>query len=266
MPTRNVPILAPDCFNELAMCRHGPMLFNRHDQYVGASLRKYGEFSPGEAAMFRQIVRPGATVIEIGANIGAHTVELSRLAGAVIAFEPQRLMFQVLCANLALNGCANVMARPVAIGAAAGAAFVPMAAPDQPNNFGGISLFGSTEGERVPVFALDDLGLPHCHVIKLDVEGMEIDALLGATRLVAARRPVIYVENDRQEHADALIRLLLSWRYRLFWHRPPLYSPDNFAGDPENIFGGLVSENMLCFPVEATPVVQDLPEVELAGG
>jgi hypothetical protein len=66
-------------FNELALPRR-PHAYSRHDAYIGASLREYGEFSPGEAALFRQFVRPGMRGLEIGANIGGHAVDLSRLA------------------------------------------------------------------------------------------------------------------------------------------------------------------------------------------
>ena len=83
------PPAQPDGFNELARCRSGLMLFNRNDIYIGASLRKYSEFSGGETALFDIIVQPGMTVLDIGANIGVHTVGLSRLVepfGAVHAF------------------------------------------------------------------------------------------------------------------------------------------------------------------------------------
>ena len=69
MPVRG-PIVLPEGFNELAMGRGGPMLFNRFDRYVGGSLARYGEFSPGELAAFRQIVPEGGVVAEVGANIG----------------------------------------------------------------------------------------------------------------------------------------------------------------------------------------------------
>jgi FkbM family methyltransferase len=260
-------ILPPGCFNEIAICRHGPMLYNRHDQYVGASLRKYGEFSPGESEVFRALLAPGMTVVEVGANVGAHTVELSRLVGpggAVHAFEPQRIVFQTLCANLALNGCANVFAHHAAVGAVPGEIAVPFLPPDQPANFGGLSLLGSTWGESVPLRTLDTLGLAACHMVKLDLEGMEIEALQGGAGLVRRFRPTLYVENDRQERAGALIELLLSWRYRLYWHNPPLFTPNNFAGDAENIFGTLVSINMLAIPAERNITVQGLPEVTRA--
>jgi FkbM family methyltransferase len=257
-------VLPENGFNALAACRVGPMLYNRNDQYIGASLRKYGEFSPGETDAFRQIVQRGWTVVEAGANIGAHTVDLSRLVGpegVVLAFEPQRLVFQTLCANLALNSCANVHASQAGLGAVTGEVTTPFLAPDQPFNFGGVSLLGATEGETAPLRTIDDLGLTACHFIKLDIEGMEVEALKGAEKTVRAFRPMMYVENDRKERSEQLITLLLSWRYRLYWHITSLFSPDNFAGDPQNIFGNVASFNMLCAPFERNVVVIDMPEI-----
>lgn len=246
-------VLPPGGFNELALCRHGPMLFNRNDQYVGASLRKYGEFSPGESIVFRQIIKPGMTVVEIGANIGAHTVELSLLAGpggVVHAFEPQRLMFQLLCANLALNSRHNVIARPVAAGERRGTGSIPVADPRRPFNFGGISMLLEVPGEAVPVERIDDYVLAACHLVKIDVEGMEEPVLRGAHDTIRRLRPILYVENDRPEKSQALIALLLEYGYKLYWHTPPLYEPNNFRHDPENIFGSVVSVNLLCLPAE----------------
>ena len=87
------------------------MLYNEHDIYIGRSLDLYGEFSEGECDVFRQLIQPGWTVLELGANIGSHTVFLAKRvgpSGRVIAFEPQRIVFQTLCANIALNNLLNV--------------------------------------------------------------------------------------------------------------------------------------------------------------
>jgi FkbM family methyltransferase len=269
MPARDVPILPPDNFNALAMCRHGPMLYNRNDQYVGASIRKYGEFSPGESWIFRTVLAPGAVVVEVGANIGAHTVELSRLVapgGVVHAFEPQRIVFQTMCANLALNGCVNVFAHNAAVGAAPGEIIVPFLAPRRPNNFGGLSLRGATEGETVPLRTIDELRLPACRLLKIDCEGMEAEALQGGANTIRTLRPFLYVENDRKERATELVNLLLSWQYQLYWHTPPLFPPENFAADPENIFGNVVSINMLGVPAEMNITVKGLqPVIPVAG-
>ncbi len=120
--------ITPVPFNRLKQCRHGQMLYNIHDMYIGRSLDLYGEFSEGEIDLFRQVVRPGAVVLEIGANIGSHTIFLAAqvgAGGAVLAFEPQRVVFQTLCANLALGSHSNVYAFQQAVGAAAGSIVVP---------------------------------------------------------------------------------------------------------------------------------------------
>jgi len=251
--------LPQDGFNDIVTGRHGLFVFHRGDQYVGRSLRKYGEFSPGESQLFRQIIHSGGTIVEAGANFGAHTVELSRLVGrggAVHAFEPQRLVFQALCANLALNSCANVFVHQAAVGAEPGHILVPAIPPEQGANFGGVTLAGVTAGERVPLITIDSLGLAQCHAMKIDVEGMEVEALRGASETIKAHRPLLYVENDREARSQELIALLLSWNYDLYWHLPPLYDAANFAADPQNIFPGIVSINVFGAPAERGLSVQ----------
>ena len=65
-----------------------------------------------------------------------------------------------------------------------------------------------------------------------------------------ALRPLLYVEDDRQERSAALRALLASLGYELYLHRPPLYNPANFAGNATNVFGRIVSLNLLCHPRE----------------
>jgi FkbM family methyltransferase len=266
MTKRDAHIALDAGFNQLARCRHGLMLFNRYDQYIGASLRKYGEWSENELTLFQQLVPSGSVVVEGGANVGAHTVGLSKLvgiSGTVHAFEPQRLVFQTLCANLALNGCVNVYAYHAALGARSGAVLVPALPPDRPANFGGVGLQGVATGEPTPLRRIDELDLRACRLIKLDVEGMEAEALQGAAQTVQRLRPLLYVENDRPHLQDDLIRLLHSWSYDAYWHVPPYFSKDNFAGDQENIFGQLASVNVAGFPAELHVSVPGAKKIEV---
>ena len=236
--------------NELKICRYGQMLFNRYDRYIGRSLQVYGEFSEGECDVFRQIVQPGHTVVEVGANIGAHTVPLAQWVGTtgkVIAFEPQRVVFQTLCANVALNNLLNVHCLQQAVGSEPGSIVVPHIDYQSENNFGGLGLGSFTRGESVPLVTIDSLNLTACHFLKLDVEGMERDAILGARETLEKFKPVLYVENDRKDQSDALVRTLDEFGYAMYWHLPPYFNPKNFAGHSENIFGNLVSKNMICF-------------------
>jgi FkbM family methyltransferase len=253
MQRPQMPLPETGGVNEFASCRSGVMLYNRNDTYIGASLREYGEFSAEETALFRIIVQPGRTVLDIGANIGVHTVDLSRLvgpSGVVHAFEPQRLTFQLLCANLALNSCANVFSHHTAVGAVAGAILVPSLDPAERHNYGGLSILNSGAGEAVPLLTIDSLSLHDCQFIKVDIEGMETEALRGGGATIQRFRPMLYVENDRQARSAELIALLQEFGYRLYWHLPPLYSANNFRANPENIFGDKVSVNMIGIPAE----------------
>jgi len=243
------------------------MLYNVHDQYIGRSLDLYGEFSEGEVDVFRQIVKPGAVILEVGANIGAHTVFLARAAGPqgrVFAFEPQRIVYQTLCANLALNSITNVTCWHAAIGRASGEVRVPTIDYTQPNNFGGVALGGARAGEAVPVLTIDSLGLARCALIKVDVEGMEQEVVEGAVATLGRCKPLLYIENDRREKSASLIRSLDALGYTLFWHRPPLFNPHNFAGNPDNVFGRIISTNMLCCPKGGPYHVQGFEPVALS--
>lgn len=240
----------PASFNRLKDCRYGRMLYNANDMYVGRSLDLYGEFSEGEVEIFRRIVRPGDAVFDVGSNIGAHSVFLARAVGsqgAVFAFEPQRLVYQTLCANAALNSLPNVWCLNCAAGESPGAIRVPTLNPWVTNNFGGLGLEEQElGGEPVPVVRLDSVQVRSCRLIKIDVEGMELAALKGATGLIEKFAPFLYVENDRKDKSDELVRFIHSLGYELFWHHAPLYNPENFLKNPENVFGRTVSINMLC--------------------
>ena len=230
------------------------MLFNPMDAYIGGSLDAYGEFSEGEVGLFRQILRPGATALDIGANIGALTLPMARMvgdAGRVIAWEPQRIVFQTLCANLALNGVGNVTALLAAATRAPGQVSVPQPDYARPGNFGALSLAGATAGEAVEGRPVDALGLSACDFMKVDVEGMEREVLAGAAATIVRHRPVLYVENDRPEQSEALLAAILGLGYRAWWHLPPLFDRENFRGNRENIFPGTVSVNVLALPRES---------------
>jgi hypothetical protein len=95
------------------------------------------------------------------------------------------------------------------------------------------------------MLTIDQLDLAVCHLIKIDVEGMEGDVISGAEQALQRLRPMLYLENDRPEKSAALIEQLLGLDYRLYWHLPQLFNPDNYFGETENLFPGIISANML---------------------
>ena len=258
-------LLDTENFNQLAAGRDGYFLYNRHDYYIGRSIEQYGEFSALEMKLFAQICAPGHIVIEVGANIGSHTVGLARLVGSsgrVLAFEPQRLPFQTLCANVALNSIENVDCFWAAMGSQDGYIDVPDINPRKEFNFGAVSLLGTPRGRPVACHTLDQyITLPRIDLIKVDVEGMEADVLRGGEQVLKQFKPVLYVENDRFDKSEALIRLIASFDYRLYWHFPPLFNPNNFFANMNNVFPTVVSANMLCIHRDSTYQMKDFQEV-----
>jgi FkbM family methyltransferase len=253
-------------FNRLRECRYGTLLYNVNDRYVGQALDLYGEYSEGEVDLFRRIVRPGDIVMDIGANLGAHTLFFAQAVGpggAVLAFEPQRLIFQTLCANMALNNVTNALCYWTALTDAPGAMRVPVLDPRRPYNFGGVALGGHARGDQISVMRADGFDLPRCRLIKVDVEGMELEVLRGAIGLIERHHPVLYVENDRPEHAADLVRWIHDLGYRLQWHRPFLYNPDNFLGNAHNEYPNVISQNMLCVHPAQPLEIAELPPVAI---
>lgn len=229
------------------------MLFMPHDAYVGRSFDLYGEFSEHEIDVLLQLVGPGDVIVDAGANIGALAVPLAaRLGptGGVIAFEPQRVLHQVLCANVALNGLTNVLTECCALGDRDGTVRLPALDYGRPNNFGGVSVHAGEGGVTVALRRLDSFGLSRCNLLKLDVEGFELAVLRGADATLRRHRPVIYAENDRAENSPALLAHLLALDYQLFWHLPPLFNDANFKGARDNVYPGTISVNVLGIPAE----------------
>src|SRR5215468_2239346 len=225
----------------LKQCREGAMIYTINDTYIGRALDKYGEISRDEVLFLQQLTRPGMTVLEvarISVSSRCRSVGSFTPAAGSLLFEPQRIMYQMLCGNLALNAIDNVI----------GSIAVPSVDYSKPGNFGAVSLARSSQGETVPLVTIDSLALPSCHLIKIDVEGMEIDVLEGAKNTLQQFRPLLYVENDQPEKSPPLIAHLLAQDYRLYWLEPPLYRSDNFFGDAENIFESAVSADMVCVP------------------
>lgn len=253
--------------------RFGDMLVNEHDKYIGRSLLTYGEFSYYEYALLEQICRKDYVLVEVGANIGAHTVALAKHIGSegkIYAFEAQPEIFKVLCANVINNGLQNVHCLPIAIGSEIGEISYPFINYDCEENFGAISLdladkIASDERTPVQIKPLDKVINPkRLDVMKIDVEGMEIDVLLGAETIIQQFLPLIYLENDRLEKSASLINILWEFGYDLWWHSPPLFNPENYFNIEDNIFRKIVSYNMLAIPVGKNINVRNLRKVQTA--
>lgn len=262
-------IVTLDDVNRLVRTRHGWFLANAYDYYLGHALLKYGECSELEHKLFAELISQGDNIIEVGANIGVHTIGLAQLVGSdgrVIAVEPQPHVYRVLNANLALNNIQNVTTHSCGCGKHRESWMVPISDYTKAvaHNSGSVSLQPSGSGTPVQVMPLDELVSDNFtpRLIKVDVEGMELDVLQGARRLILRHQPLLYVENDRIDRRQALIEWILNLNYRAWWHLPPLYNPDNFFGVSDNEYPNVVSVNMLCIPrVQNNSITDGLVEI-----
>ena len=259
----------------LVFGRHGPTLVNLQDVYVGNAIATYGEYGELEFDFMRKLIQPGRDAVEVGANMGSHTVPLAREVAAhgrrLLAVEPQPVVFQNMCANVALNRLLNVHTENCACADSPG--WLSFDTPDYTatGNFGGVSMQAPAvpragmqrvqNVQNVRSVPLDDLLDETWSVgfLKIDVEGFEQQVLQGARNTIARDRPFIYLENDRVEKSRDLIEWLWTAGYKIWFHMPQLFNPQNFAQNGENLYGNIVSVNMLAVPVDTQVDIGEAP-------
>lgn len=168
--------------------------------YIGRFIYYRGMFEEQILLAIEGHLARGGTFVDVGANVGLHTVVASHLvgvSGSVIAFEPGSTMRVRVQENLRLNGLLNVDLRPYALGRTAGHADLYVL--DETND-GESTLakpLGKCRSESVEIRVLDDelANVRGDCVVKIDVEGAEMDVLRGATRFVREVKPkAIFVE------------------------------------------------------------------------
>jgi FkbM family methyltransferase len=204
------------------------------DVGVSRTIRETGIWAAEDVALFRQLVRPADVVLDVGANIGHHSVVYSKLVGPggrVYSFEPQRWIFNILCANLVANDCLNAYPFRMALGDQPGRLKLQAFDYARDLNFGAAALSklfqDDKRGEAVPIQTLDafvvEEALPRVDFIKLDVQTFELFVLQGARETLRRFRPRLFVEiapywmkrlngYDHQE----VYRLLADAGYELF--------------------------------------------------
>jgi FkbM family methyltransferase len=162
-----------------------------HDS-IKDQLRSGKTWEPHLIALMAKHVRPGSTVLDVGAHIGTHSLRLGRLVGPkgrVYAFEPQRKIFRELTYNVRLNRADNVI--PLRYAAGDHEEIVHMS-PATPGNEGGTAI--GEGGDAVELRTIDGFGFRDVSLIKIDVEGFEDPVLDGARATIRKYHPFLVVE------------------------------------------------------------------------
>jgi FkbM family methyltransferase len=188
---------------------------------VGSSVHGcwLGTYETEKQRAIRRDVRPGMVAYDLGAQAGFYTLMLSRLVGPtgrVIAFEPYPENGANLLRHLRMNAVENALLLPVAVSAAVNL----VASFEASSHLSMGRLCGEVRSRLcVPTLALDDLcrwGLPAPDLMKMDVEGAEIEVLEGAATLLAQRKTIWHVSLHGRRQRDECVRLLRDSGYALF--------------------------------------------------
>jgi len=235
----------------LAATEHGTMILNRFDYHRG----DHGTFGVGHVLLSNSIWQPaeigsavnllaarrthfgdGVMAIDCGANIDTPTLKWARSMtgwGSVIAIAAQERIFYALAGNIALNNCFNARAILAAVAATDGMLRVPTPDYLAPGSFGSLELKHSATNEfigqtidyaedkltTIRTLAIDSLGLARLDLIKIDVEGMEVEVLDGARQTIARCRPIILVEHLKTGR-DTLVAAFSPHGYHLYYQGP----------------------------------------------
>jgi FkbM family methyltransferase len=157
----------------------------------------------GDVRYLWRVLRPGMVFLDIGAHHGLYSLVAAKRLGAdstVVAFEPSQNEFRRLRLHLRLNGMRSVLAEPIALGATScKQKFFQVISGD--NTRGGLRPPASPDRvleTSVETASLDEylarLALDRVDLVKLDVEGGELEVLQGASSVLAKFRPIFICE------------------------------------------------------------------------
>ncbi len=175
---------------------YGPLKLLAEDQGISGYLFD-GErvWEPDIVELFGKVYRRGGNIVDVGANLGLHSIALAKLAKGgekVYALEPHPEIFPLTQYNC--SKYKNIECIPKAASDCAAQFFMPSILKME--NAGGVGLQTGKGEESLPVesISIDSLGLRNISLMKIDVEGHEIPCIHGAQETIRRERPILVVE------------------------------------------------------------------------
>jgi len=205
----------------------GSLIVNRNDHVrtaegyefgVGWQIFRSSYFDPEDVRFCVELIKlrrqhfgDGVVALDCGANLGVYTLEMAKASdgwGRVIAIEAQERIFYSLAGNIAINNCFNASAIHGAVGPESGTLRIPVPNYFVPTSFGSLELKKSLDNEYIgqsidyseaaltPVrqMTIDEIATDRLDFIKMDIEGMEFEAIDGAQNTLERSKPIIYME------------------------------------------------------------------------
>lgn len=211
----------------MAATDHGTLIVNRFDQHLVDQTRGYGvgfqllnntsydadgiDLLLKLLDLRRKHYGNGTVAVDCGANVGTHTIEWAKHMtdwGTVIAIEAQERIYYALAGNIAINNCFNARAIHAAVTSQPGTMKIPNPNYLVPASFGSLELkkrqntefigqavdYSESKMVDVRTVPLDSFDFTRLDLIKVDVEGMELDVLAGSVKCIESHHPILFVE------------------------------------------------------------------------
>jgi len=205
----------------------GSFLVLKND-LIGRFINYHGVWENHLYQIYSKLIKPKDIILDGGANIGFHTIQFAKLSteGKVYAFEPQKLIFNLLSTNILLNDQSlKIEQYRLALGDKPGELHMqPLSKFDEKDgchNYGGRGLTTESNNEKVKVITFDSLNIKP-NMIKLDIQGSEIYALKGMEKTIDKYEPWFILENytsskpNKHKNDKKVHKLLISKGYKFF--------------------------------------------------
>lgn len=220
-PTSDVAIY-PVALGEIS---YKMFLPNAEKDHIQRSIASSGR--PYEASLLEAVnewLPDNAHILDVGGNIGNHTLFWAKAGHRVDYFEPTPDLVEIATRNFEVNDVAGqVVIHQIAVGDTQGKAHLEN---DDPNNVGGTRAVLDPSG-TIEVQKLDNLELRGIDLVKIDVEGMEAEVLNGALQLIEKENPILVIETLDVNSLKAVGSILSPLEY-VIW--------DTFNASPTQLF------------------------------
>jgi hypothetical protein len=221
----------------VAETRVGIVQYLPDEALVGESIAWYGEYLQPQLDLLARLIRPGATVLEVGAGIGMHALFLGKALGAdghLFLYEPRPVVQRILQQNLGANGVSNVTVMRRALGR--------RSAGD----------LATSSGVAAPAFieTLDELQLERLDWLKINDGSLALEVFEGDTDTLWRLRPRLFLAAADAALLDTLAERVKAFSYRCWWLATALFNAANFNRRDADIFAGRKALALLAIPEE----------------